>query len=424
MLQQLTLNHVGPVEELTMELAPRINILAGDNGLGKSFLLDACWWTLTRTWASNPLMPYNTYRQEYFADPPTNKPTQSTITYKHSRTDNKIDHEYILPYMKHAQDWSTHPDIEIHTPNLAIYAMVNGNYAVWDTYRNRYAKQFSQEPEAYIIKQNELWHGNKYCNGLINDLVTWEHQLRIPFKYYKNTLATLSPDPNNALTPGDTVKVSVHDPTRYPTIDTHDGHRTPILHASAGLKRIVGMVYMLVWTWIEHKEACRIIGKSPIQDITILIDEPEAHLHPRWQRRILPALLTAINEMTEDLDVNIQLIAATHSPMVLASLEPDFNPDLDSVWELDRIDDKIQIQKFHFERMGDAASWLTSSVFDLGYAYSYKAEQALNNAMDIFRSKCTDPNRITEVEDQLKASLSATDPFWARWLFYKQQHLP
>jgi len=41
----------------------------------------------------------------------------------------------------------------------------------------------------------------------------------------------------------------------------------------------------------------------------ILIDEIDVHLHPKWQRRIVPAL--------EDLFSNCQFIATTHSPFVI-----------------------------------------------------------------------------------------------------------
>ena len=37
-----------------MELAPRLNLITGDNGLGKSFLLDVAWWALTRKWPQRP----------------------------------------------------------------------------------------------------------------------------------------------------------------------------------------------------------------------------------------------------------------------------------------------------------------------------------------------------------------------------------
>lgn len=52
MLKLLSLKGVGPAEKFgPVEFAPRLNFITGDNGLGKSFLLDAAWWALTRTWA-------------------------------------------------------------------------------------------------------------------------------------------------------------------------------------------------------------------------------------------------------------------------------------------------------------------------------------------------------------------------------------
>lgn len=46
-----------------------------------------------------------------------------------------------------------------------------------------------------------------------------------------------------------------------------------------------------------------------------LIDELDAHLHPRWQANILPGLRT--------LFPNVQFIATTHSPLVVASARPE-----------------------------------------------------------------------------------------------------
>ena len=44
----------------------------------------------------------------------------------------------------------------------------------------------------------------------------------------------------------------------------------------------------------------------------LLIDEIELHLHPRWQRTVVPALRAAFPR--------VQLVAATHSPAVMASV--------------------------------------------------------------------------------------------------------
>ena len=50
MLHRLHLKNVGPAPMLDMNLAPRLNLITGDNGLGKSFLLDVAWYCLTRRW--------------------------------------------------------------------------------------------------------------------------------------------------------------------------------------------------------------------------------------------------------------------------------------------------------------------------------------------------------------------------------------
>ena len=50
------------------------------------------------------------------------------------------------------------------------------------------------------------------------------------------------------------------------------------------------------------------------ENCTILIDEPENHLHPSMQREFLPGLKLAFP--------NFKFIVATHSPFILASL-PD-----------------------------------------------------------------------------------------------------
>ncbi len=59
MLEMLKLTKVGPVDLLEWDLSPRLNIITGDNGLGKTFLLECAWWALTETWARKyPVYPH------------------------------------------------------------------------------------------------------------------------------------------------------------------------------------------------------------------------------------------------------------------------------------------------------------------------------------------------------------------------------
>jgi DNA repair ATPase RecN len=44
MLRELHLSGIGSATKFDLEFAPRLNVLTGDNGLGKSFVLDVAWW--------------------------------------------------------------------------------------------------------------------------------------------------------------------------------------------------------------------------------------------------------------------------------------------------------------------------------------------------------------------------------------------
>ncbi len=48
MLKKLRLRDVGPALSFDIEFSDRLNIFTGDNGLGKSFILDIAWWALDR----------------------------------------------------------------------------------------------------------------------------------------------------------------------------------------------------------------------------------------------------------------------------------------------------------------------------------------------------------------------------------------
>ena len=52
MIKNLTVTNVGPSQKLDLTFGTRLNLITGDNGLGKSFLLDLIWYAMTRQWPS------------------------------------------------------------------------------------------------------------------------------------------------------------------------------------------------------------------------------------------------------------------------------------------------------------------------------------------------------------------------------------
>ncbi|MFN7883223.1 MAG: AAA family ATPase, partial [bacterium] len=53
----LRLTNAGPAQEMSIDFGQRLTIVTGDNGLGKSFLLDFAWWVATGTWAEREALP-------------------------------------------------------------------------------------------------------------------------------------------------------------------------------------------------------------------------------------------------------------------------------------------------------------------------------------------------------------------------------
>jgi len=50
MLRSLNLEDLGPAPRVDIEFSDRLNVFTGDNGLGKSFLLDIAFWAVTGSW--------------------------------------------------------------------------------------------------------------------------------------------------------------------------------------------------------------------------------------------------------------------------------------------------------------------------------------------------------------------------------------
>jgi len=178
---------------------------------------------------------------------------------------------------------------------------------------------------------------------------------------------------------------------------------------------------LLVWTWQEHLRACAIRETKPVREIIFLVDEIEAHLHPQWQRRIVKALLDVMDALTETPSLSVQLIATTHSPLVLASAEPMFDCETDAWFDLDLYSvgngERVELKKREFVRHGDVSNWLTSEAFDLGEPRSIEAENAIRKARALLhRKKPPSVDEAGAVGTELrKAGLPDIDPFWVRW---------
>lgn len=413
MLKNVTLQNVGPLPDGTIELGSRLTILTGDNGLGKSFLLDILWYVLTGSWPAevNPRLGGGRMAR------PHDPGRQASIAFALGTSRGRAGSIHQACFDRLEQRWQGKAG-RPHSGGLVIYAHADGSFSAWDPARNQRPQQGDMDlrdrQPAFVLSSHELWNGSRssgggmLCNGLLHDWNLWQSDPDAwEFHVLGNLLKRLSP-PEWTLQAGRPARIAADDPRDIPTIAMQCGD-VPVLWVSAGIQRMLAFAYILVWALGEHIRACRLLGIKPSPRVTFLMDDVEAHLHPRWQRVVMKGILGVLagiprilgRERIDGLQDpgaewnpgsrnRIQLVAATHSPLIMASLEGRFDPRRDKWCDLDLEEGgRISLEERPFIPQGGTDQWLQSHAFDLPSAYSAGAEKAIEAAAEL----CRHPDR-------------------------------
>jgi AAA domain len=227
-LELLKLSGIGPVTQIECRFAQRLNLITGDNGLGKTFLLECAWWALTGTWAG-----YQAYPRQ---DAAKRFPSIAFQIGENSQSD-KIQ---TVRYNWDRQDWDTPANRNV-LPGLSIFSQADGSFAIWDPAKYPLLegkREVEGISEALIrFSRTQVWdgiegkQGNRtipLSNGLIRDWVAWQTSDSARFEELSATLKALSPHSSEEpLIPGQ--------PTRLPP----DARRIPTLKFSYGEVPIV-----------------------------------------------------------------------------------------------------------------------------------------------------------------------------------------
>lgn len=117
----LKLPDAGPLKGMKLQLARRLTVLTGDNGLGKSFVLNSVWQAVTGTWPGGGSAP--------------------------------------RPEGGRALSAGT---------GMAVYAMADDGFAVRDAASGSLNPETGREavPPASVLSPAEVWHGQKGEDGV------------------------------------------------------------------------------------------------------------------------------------------------------------------------------------------------------------------------------------------------------------------
>ena len=105
------------------------------------------------------------------------------------------------------------------------------------------------------------------------------------------------------------VRVDEDDEGLFPQFETPDG-LVPLNVLSQGTQSLIQWLARLLIDMAEYHDYPEDIEQ---RSGVLIIDEIDAHLHPSWQRRIIPALTGHFP--------NLQVFCSTHSPLMLAGLK-------------------------------------------------------------------------------------------------------
>lgn len=403
-ITSLRLANASPAREMRLEFGQRLTIVTGDSGLGKSFLLDFTWWAATGLWADREALPQQ--------DDPKMIPV---VEYTLSANSGRLS-TFRAFFDKKNFTW-VRPSGAMTVEALAVFSRADGSFAVADPIRSKFNQS---APATGSLTASEVWNGRPgLIEGLIRDWTRWQSATdQKTFDQFASVLKRLSPEDLGTLTPGGPVRLP-GDPREVPTVQ-HRYATVPVTQASSGVQRVLLLAYLIIWSWREHELAAERLDRSPVRKMMVTVDELEAHLHPKWQRIVLPALMGVGDVLSSDLA--LQVIAATHSPMILASIEATFNGSTDVLYHLYGAGPTVRLEETPFVKYGDASGWLTSPLFGLRHARSREAELAIEAAKSLQLQADPGANEVLAVSEKLKLHLADDDKFWPRWLYFAEQH--
>ena len=176
-----------------------------------------------------------------------------------------------------------------------------------------------------------------------------------------------------------------------PMFHTADGD-IPLNTLSQGTQSIIQWLAHLLIGYAEYYDFPESLSDKPG---VLIIDEIDAHLHPSWQRRIIPTLTERFPKL--------QIFCSTHSPLMLAGLKA-------GQVQLLRRDEDGRVTVSRNER--DLAGWTADEILrhfldvrapsDLGSANRLKRLTELRMKTDLSDEEIEEMERLSEsVRDNL-----------------------
>jgi predicted ATP-binding protein involved in virulence len=332
-IQTLTLTNFRGAQSLSLDLHQRLNVLVGVNGAGKSTVLDAIATMLS--WAISRIRQTGTSGRPISEDDITNQQRSAaieiccrdnhrTITWRlakgrkgYGSPEQPSDLKDLSDYTKQIQtriatsDQNTNIPLFVHYPAtravleiplrirgkrtfnlLAAYDDALTTGANFRTFFEWFRRREDLENEILVRRQQPDLFDSEDTN----------HDPDRQLEAVRRALHQLLPDFKNLTVRRSPLRMEVE----------KNGKRLTVNQLSDGEKCVIAMVSDLA----RRMAIANPTLENPLEGQgIILIDEIDLHLHPTWQRMIVPKLVEVFP--------NCQFVLSTHSPHVLTHIQPE-----------------------------------------------------------------------------------------------------
>lgn len=331
-IQTLTLTNYRGARSLSLDLHERLNVFVGVNGAGKSTMLDAA--TIMLSWVVSRIRHSGTSGRPISEDDIANRQSSAslelvcghdnqTITWRLAKSrrgmgspDKPSELTQLSDYAKSVQ---SHIAADVSNANIPLFVYYPVNRAVLDIPLRIRGQQSFDRLTAY---DDALTTGANFRTFFewFREREDLENEIKVrsgEASPAETTAISDHPDPQlvavrnalNQVLPEFQNLTVRRSPLRMEI--EKEGQLLTVNQLSDGEKCLIAMVSDLA----RRMAIANPTGNPLDGEGIILIDEIDLHLHPKWQRMIVPRLL--------DVFPNCQFMISTHSPHVLTHIQPE-----------------------------------------------------------------------------------------------------
>lgn len=393
-------------KELVLDSTKNVVILLGDNGFGKTTILDAMATIMAPYSAQFPgiadyqLSDLDVHinrqgRRAKFltveAELSDNGIVMRSVRYrKGTQTPPKANYEQMkqMAIAKKNAILAGEPNVEL--PLFAYYGTGRGQFQVPE--RRRGFQQAFERWDCYKSAINPETDFKRFFGwfDLMEDQERRDREKLRDFNYKSPVLNAVRRALSEIVTSYRNPRIETR-PLRFimDRVD-QDGstHELRIEQLSEGYKIVIAMVADL---------AARMAEANPDMDNPlnstgiVLVDEVDLHLHPRWQRDILSQLTKVFP--------NIQFVVSTHSPVIVVGAA-----EIAQVINLNKIneDENLIYDHTYISNVGQV---LLSDLFGLNYLYSPEWDEKIEERNSLLsKQELTEDEkkRLAELDEEMK----------------------